>query len=123
MSTRGDLLREAVSIIDGDRNAQYGNPSQDFARTATYWNVHIAGVFHRRLNEAKNNDTFIELTELLTPADVAIMMSLLKISRMSWSPDKKDHWLDLAGYAGCGYECIEEDAQGHVALPIEGVDE
>jgi hypothetical protein len=38
--------------------------------------------------------------------DVAIMMALLKISRLSWEPTKKDSWVDLAGYAACGYEII-----------------
>jgi hypothetical protein len=45
----------------------------------------------------------------LTGQDVAIMMILLKVSRLGWSPEVADHWLDVAGYAACGYDC--SDAQ------------
>jgi hypothetical protein len=45
--------------------------------------------------------------------DVAALMMLLKISRLSWTPNKADHWLDIAGYAGCGWECtVLENAEG-----------
>jgi hypothetical protein len=43
---------------------------------------------------------------LLDPHDVAIMMMQLKHSRLSWSPTKEDHWIDLAGYAACGWDCV-----------------
>jgi hypothetical protein len=32
------------------------------------------------------------------------MMALVKVSRISTSPSKLDHWVDLAGYAACGGE-------------------
>ena len=43
---------------------------------------------------------------LIVGDDVAIMMALLKISRLSWEPTKRDSWVDVAGYAACGYEII-----------------
>lgn len=53
----------------------------------------------------------------IAPHDVAAMMALLKVSRIAWSPNRADHWLDLAGYAACGFECTVEDndAQAHLA--------
>jgi hypothetical protein len=39
------------------------------------------------------------------------MMSLLKISRLSWDPTKRDSWVDLAGYAACGYDIITNNKQ------------
>ena len=39
--------------------------------------------------------------------DVAAMMALLKVSRIRWSPTKRDHWQDLAGYAACGWDCVD----------------
>lgn len=94
---RRALLEEAVEIICGDRNNQYGPPTQDFQRTAEllntmgYW--HVDGDGHCR--------------ELIAH-DVALIMIALKLSRLVWNPEKRDSWLDLAGYAGCGWECVVE---------------
>ena len=95
MTTRKSILDEAESLINGDRNADYGPPTQDFARTAALWTVYLAG-----------------RTEI-QPHDVAAMMALLKLSRIVWSPGNRDHWVDLAGYAACGFECTiaEEEPQ------------
>jgi hypothetical protein len=40
------------------------------------------------------------------------MMMCLKISRISWVPDKEDNWIDLAGYAACGWDCVEREETG-----------
>jgi hypothetical protein len=88
INRRSELLREAETLVNGDRNNAYGPPDQDFERTAIMWTTYMNG---RRIFEAH---------------DVAIMMALLKISRLSWEPTKKDSWVDLAGYAACGYEII-----------------
>lgn len=92
-SIRRDVLMLAADLVDGDRNSTYGDPLQDFRRTATYWTTYLEGIGDRPL----------------LPHDVAAMMSLLKISRISWSPDHKDHWVDLAGYAACGHDCVERE--------------
>lgn len=84
MPERSRLLYEAEQIITGDRNAQYGEPHQDFARTAEMWSAYFGIPIEAH--------------------QVAGAMILLKISRTVWSPDKYDHWLDIAGYAACGYE-------------------
>lgn len=91
MTNRRAILMEAADLVDGDRNAQYGDPIGDFRCTADMW----AAYLQRRLG--------IEID--LQPHDVAAMMGLLKISRIGWSPEKSDHWADLAGYAACGFDC------------------
>jgi hypothetical protein len=53
------------------------------------------------------------LEDLIDTWDVAIMMNLLKISRLSWSPTKEDHWVDAAGYAACGAECVDIHMNGY----------
>jgi len=88
MNARQQMLREAEALVNGDRNNAYGPPDQDLQRTADFLTIYLNG---RRIIEAH---------------DVAIMMSLLKISRLSWDPTKRDSWVDIAGYAACGYECI-----------------
>jgi hypothetical protein len=44
----------------------------------------------------------------LTPADVAAMMILMKVSRITTSPGKEDNWVDIAGYAACGAEVTDD---------------
>lgn len=97
ISNRRSLLNEAADLVDGDRNNQYGDPVEDFSRTAQYWTTY--------LSSRMNNCDWLHLDA----HDVAVMMSLLKISRLSWSPDKRDHWVDLAGYAACGFDCVERE--------------
>ena len=82
---RVEALREAARIISGDRNKQYGSPEDNFERTAKIWSV-ILGV-------------------PISNEDVARMMVGLKVARYaSKSGFQGDTWVDIAGYAGCGYE-------------------
>lgn len=93
-SIRRQVLNHAAELVDGDRNAEYGDPIGDFQCTADFWTSYL-----RRIIEQRGPDF------TLMPHDVAAMMSLLKISRIGWSPEKYDHWVDLAGYASCGWDC------------------
>lgn len=88
MNHRSDVLHEAERLVNGQRNHHYGPPTQDFARTAQMWSAYLG----------------IEITNW----DVAAMMSMLKLSRIRWSPQQRDHWVDLAGYAACGWDCVAE---------------
>lgn len=112
ISPRQEILATADSLVNGDRNVDYGDPNDDFRRTAIYWSTHAGGVLRRKMAE---QDTSLEsstakfllelVDSLFDPHDVAIMMMQLKNSRMAWSPEKKDNWIDSAGYAACGYDC------------------
>jgi len=97
-SPRVELLTEASHIINGDRNIDYGEPIDDFSVTARLWEVYL-----RRIMVTRGTEILY-----LDPHDVAIMMVLVKISRLTESPQKKDHWMDIAGYTGCGWECVEQ---------------
>ncbi len=88
---RAELLDEAKRLICGDRNAQYGSPTQDFERTAALLNA----MGYRNCTHG---------TKELKGADVALVMVCLKMSRLAWQRGKRDSWVDLAGYAACGYE-------------------
>lgn len=79
-----DVLDEAYRITSGDRNAQYGDPNQDFKRTAGMWSAYL---------EAE-----------VKPHDVAWMMSMLKASR-NRHQCKRDNYVDAAGYIRCGARC------------------
>lgn len=95
---RADILREAETLITGDRNKSYGSPTQNFQNTADLWNVQFGHML-------KDGQAF-------TATHVAQAMAQLKLARMIASP-KRDNWADLVGYAACGYEC--DVAQGNAA--------
>lgn len=108
-NTRTRVLTTADKHINGDRNNSYGPPTQDFQRTATYWNTHLNGVLARKLGRKMDDldpATMNVLSTLIDTWDVAILMDLLKTSRLSWSPQDEDNWVDKAGYSACGAECV-----------------
>lgn len=86
------LLAEAEGLVCGDRNYQYGPPTQDFDRIAALWTILFDG-------KLKSGEAF-------SNSDVALAMVALKLSRLSWRR-KFDSWVDVAGYAACGWECDE----------------
>ena len=79
-------LEKADSIINGERQSQYGAPEDSFALIADYWNTYL---IHTKVD--------IDATPL-DSSDIAIMMALFKIARMSgqkWAPDNA---VDCCGY-------------------------
>ena len=82
--TTDSILQEAERLVNGDRNAQYGPPDQDFQRVAQMWTALKGVPFEAR--------------------EVAMFMICLKLSR-EVHQKKRDSWVDIAGYAHCGYLC------------------
>ena len=82
--TRKETLTLAEQAVCGDRQQSYGSPEDNFKLIAQLWDAYL--------------DTEI------TPQDVAVMMILLKIARISTGTNKDDNWVDIAGYAACGAE-------------------
>lgn len=94
---RGKILREAETLITGDRNKNYGSPTENFDTTAALWNLQLG-------HKLKPGESF-------TATDVALLMVQLKMARLKTSTSNRDHYLDIAGYIACGFECQEvEDA-------------
>lgn len=94
---RGKILREAEALITGDRNKNYGSPTENFDTTAALWNAQLG-------HKLKPGESF-------TATDVALLMVQLKMARLKTSTSNRDHYLDIAGYIACGFECQEvEDA-------------
>lgn len=98
---RTEVLETAKSAVNHERNNTYGPPTQDFRRTAEL--LTALGFFFCRDGEGAVDD--------IQPHHIAMIMIALKLSRATWSPDHFDHWVDIAGYAGCGYECVVEGGE------------
>lgn len=92
--TRHDILNKTDQIVNGNREEDYGSPENNFKTIAIMWNAYL-----HALKKAS-----------LEPSDVAAMMALLKIARISTGNGKDDNWIDLAGYAACGGE-LESNAK------------
>lgn len=84
--TRKRVLSEAEKCVCGHREQDYGTQEDSFQKIGTFWTAY--------LNYAVKIDA----------EDVAAMMALLKIARISENPQHMDFWCDLAGYAACGGE-------------------
>lgn len=78
---RLSILQEADLLVNGPRQADYGHPRDDFARTAALVNVVLAR----------------KLVQALEPQDVALFMVCVKLSRECNRP-KRDNRVDAAGY-------------------------
>lgn len=93
MTTREEVLDTAKRCVCGDREEDYGTPEQNFQNIANLWMAYLrAGAVSPGANL------------YIRPEDVAAMLALLKIARISSGHAKADNWIDLAGYAACGGE-------------------
>lgn len=77
-------LTTAASLISGDRAKDYGDAAESFTRLAALWTP-ILGVD-------------------VTPEQVALCLTQLKISRLVGTPGHTDSWVDAAGYIALGSE-------------------
>lgn len=102
-TTRQAVLTDASEIIARDRNADYGDPEDNFRTIADLWNAY----YERRAYSLDGTTSWFE------PVDVAMMCGLIKVARIANSPGHRDSFVDLAGYAACGWEVADnakEDA-------------
>lgn len=83
---RKDILDAAAKCVCGDREQDYGSPENNFCTIADLWTAYMKGKCC-----SANADLCI------CPEDVAAMLALLKIARISSGHAKEDNWIDLAG--------------------------
>lgn len=93
-SDKSTVLDEALALVNGDRRADYGTPTQSFKRIAALWEGFLG---HK-----------------ITPHDVAQMLVLLKVARSKAGINgpagrpQHDSLVDAAGYIACA-EMLNED--------------
>jgi hypothetical protein len=98
MSTiRGQILRDAIGLTEGDRNATYGDPVKNLTCYAQLVTAYINGL---QIDQAD-----------LDAVDGAILMALAKISRIAVNKGHRDNYTDLSAYAGIAGECAERLAK------------
>ena len=84
MKKREEIVEKMCECIFKDRQNTYGKPEDNFQTIADFWNTYL-----------QIKDDYFKLTK----QDVANMMILLKVARMSSSPEHLDNYIDAAGYA------------------------
>lgn len=78
-TSRSLMLDEAKGLVHGARQAAYGSPKENWARTAAIWSV-ILGT-------------------KVTPRQACLCMIGVKLARQVHAP-KRDNLVDIAGYIG-----------------------
>lgn len=77
------VLDEAAKLVDGDRQAVYGDATVNHQRIANLWNARFAE----------------KMRERFTAAEVACAMRLVKEARLMQTPGHTDSLVDIAAYA------------------------
>ena len=81
-----NILEEAVALTRGSRNADYGHPYDDWSRTAAMASAMFGFP--------------------VTATQCILFMILVKVSR-ACNREKRDNWVDIAGYGDCGQRIAE----------------
>lgn len=97
--SRGSVLDEAKTVINGERQDVYGNPEDSFELISDYWTTYL-----RSQSPEMANAGFC-----LHAPDVALMMTLFKIAREA-NQHKRDNIRDAAGYLGIYADMEVKDA-------------
>jgi len=84
------IADEAKRIVAGARRSAYGKPEDNFDRIARFWQAYFENTGRA---SAK-----------VKAEDVSPLMRLMKEARLCETPDHRDSFVDLVGYALTGAE-------------------
>ena len=91
---RAEILQEATRLTTDAREKTHGTMADNLGCIADLWNAYLKGKWHS-----------------LNGSDVALMMTLVKVSRAKNNPCHADNWVDGAGYMACGGEIGTETVE------------
>lgn len=97
MSNKQPVLKEAHSIIYGDREKTYGHPSKNLEAIATMWGAYLNSLG----------------TINLKAENVCVMMTLLKCARLANDPSHRDSVVDGAAYLALIERCGEVEVSSN----------
>lgn len=100
--TRQQILEAAAQCVLKDRQNTHGSPENSFSTIAAFWQIYLDSIGVFKSLQPEGGSRYLE------PADVAVMMALLKIARIAQNPQHVDSWTDLVGYGACGGELATE---------------
>ena len=90
---RTHILEQADRCVTVDRNAQYGEPEDNFEIIAKFWSDYLGFGIDAH--------------------DVGVMMTLFKIARIKGGGVKEDNYVDACGYLACAGEiALKNEAEG-----------
>lgn len=88
---RSECLAEAMDLITGTRNLEYGEPIHNFERIANGWSI--------------------ILNKIVEPHEVALCMAWLKIARLVETPMHQDSYTDGAAYMALAWQLANEEGE------------
>ena len=88
---RSECLAEAMDLITGPRNQEYGEPIHNFERIANGWSI--------------------ILNKIIEPHEVALCMAWLKIARLVETPMHQDSYTDGAAYMALAWQLANEEGE------------
>ena len=94
-----DILKEAIKLIGGQRNKDYGDRVTNHENIANLWSAF--------------------LNKKISAHDVAICMVLVKVARLMHSR-KKDNYLDMAAYSAIAGEIEGRTNKKNISFESEG---
>lgn len=108
-SIRAAGLTQVIDLVDGDRDKQHGDPTENMTRFAELIRAYL---YNRSV-------------ESIEAVDAAAIGVLHKMSRNSFNPYHLDNWLDIMGYASIGYEiaAAENKKSDHLAALDEAAEQ
>ena len=111
LDIKTSIGEEAIRIVKGARRSAYGKPEDNFERIARLWNVHLANTGREIVyNDGRGPHG------LLTAIDVATFCRYIKEARLAETPDHRDSYVDIMGYAMCQAELALKPAETAEAL-------
>lgn len=92
------VLEEANALVYGDRQGDYGHPRDNYLAIAGLFNAYIEALPEDRAQRG-----------LLTAADAAMLMLLMKVGRFATGSLKRDTVVDICGYGAVVARILELD--------------
>ena len=84
MSTTKEFLGEAINLVAGQRQKDYGDKTENHQNIANLWGAYLGYT--------------------ISAENVAIMMCLLKIARTKLGATSKDTYIDMSAYSAIAGE-------------------